>query len=268
MEARTSLPSPFRSCSAKADLPSASRCQQVCYLCRKRVGACIQCANRNCFTAFHVTCARDHGLELKMKQGNSNGELKAYCEKHSEVGCFPFAYTHPGGVRRAGDDEDWRADRCCPRSQDTAAVEARKAARQASGQTSLRVTLNGHGGILKSAKSSRAYKKSYSSGPPLIPSYVLDRVNQYTSKLKVVNKKDFMNLLCRYWSLKREARRGAPLLKRLHLEVSRSFSALTLSVELTLGFAPFTALDRLRHIPPPNRAREGQEARADAPRPQ
>lgn len=59
---------------------------QICYLCRKRVGACIQCANRNCFAAFHVTCARDFGLELKMKQGNERGELRAYCEKHGEVG--------------------------------------------------------------------------------------------------------------------------------------------------------------------------------------
>ena len=29
---------------------------------------------------------------------------------------------------------------------------------------------------------------------------------------------EFLYLICRYWSLKREARRGAPLLKRLHLE--------------------------------------------------
>lgn len=31
-------------------------------------------------------------------------------------------------------------------------------------------------------------------------------------------KADFVLMMCRYWSLKREARRGAPLLKRLHLE--------------------------------------------------
>ena len=49
------------------------------------MGACIQCANRNCFSAFHVTCARERGLELKMRQGVQGGELKAYCEKHSPV---------------------------------------------------------------------------------------------------------------------------------------------------------------------------------------
>lgn len=49
------------------------------------MGACIQCANRNCFVAFHVTCARERGLELRMKGAAVGGELKAYCDKHSAV---------------------------------------------------------------------------------------------------------------------------------------------------------------------------------------
>jgi len=83
-----------------------------------------------------------------------------------------------------------------------------------------------------SNKSARAYKKTYSSGPPLVPAYVFDRVMAYTSKVKMAKKPAFISMVCRYWSLKREARRGAPLLKRLHLEV-RSSRFPFLSVSLT-----------------------------------
>lgn len=72
----------------------------------------------------------------------------------------------------------------------------------------------------KSNKSARAYKKSYSSGPPLVPAFVYDRLLEYVSRIKLAKKPAFVSEVCRYWSLKREARRGAPLLKRLHLEVS------------------------------------------------
>ena len=41
---------------------------------------------------------------------------------------------------------------------------------------------------------------------------------KYIGKVMVRKKEPFVLMLCRYWSLKREARRGAPLLKRLHLE--------------------------------------------------
>lgn len=58
---------------------------QVCSLCKERAGACIQCENKNCFTAFHVTCARQMGLLMSMKLMGSDGQLKAYCEKHLPV---------------------------------------------------------------------------------------------------------------------------------------------------------------------------------------
>lgn len=68
------------------------------------------------------------------------------------------------------------------------------------------------------SKSARAYATTYTSGPPLVPALVVDSVMQYITKINVRKKLEFVLLVCKYWSLKREARRGAPLLKRLHLE--------------------------------------------------
>lgn len=68
------------------------------------------------------------------------------------------------------------------------------------------------------SKSARAYAKTYKPGPPLIPAIVLTRITTYTSRIKLMAKPEFLTFVARYWSLKREARRGAGLLKRLHLE--------------------------------------------------
>ncbi len=60
-------------------------CNQTCYICQQKMGACIQCANKNCYQAFHVTCARRGQLFLKMKNGNTaleQNQLKGYCHKH------------------------------------------------------------------------------------------------------------------------------------------------------------------------------------------
>jgi NuA3 HAT complex component NTO1 len=72
--------------------------------------------------------------------------------------------------------------------------------------------------INKLSKSARAYAKTYKPGPPLVPSLIVDRIMNYIGKVIIRKKYDFVLLMCKYWSLKREARRGAPLLKRLHLE--------------------------------------------------
>jgi hypothetical protein len=70
----------------------------------------------------------------------------------------------------------------------------------------------------KLSKSARAYAKTYKTGPPLVPQIIVERILNYITKVNVRKKHEFVYMVCKYWSLKREARRGAPLLKRLHLE--------------------------------------------------
>jgi len=66
-----------------------TRWKLTCYLCNQRMGACIQCGNKACYQAFHVTCARRARLFLKMKNGHGTlavldgtTTLKAFCDKH------------------------------------------------------------------------------------------------------------------------------------------------------------------------------------------
>jgi len=89
------------------------------------------------------------------------------------------------------------------------AREAALAAEESEDDNELNATSN---------KSARAYAKMYRTGPPLVPALIVNRIISYISKVTLRKKLEFVHTLCRYWSLKREARRGAPLLKRLHLE--------------------------------------------------
>jgi hypothetical protein len=81
MEAGELRPRSVRQSSARQSVLMS----QICSICRERMGACIQCTNRNCFTAFHVTCARQMGLLMSMKSLGTEGQLIAYCEKHLPV---------------------------------------------------------------------------------------------------------------------------------------------------------------------------------------
>ncbi|XP_010348460.2 protein Jade-3 isoform X3 [Saimiri boliviensis] len=62
-----------------------SRWALVCNLCKLKTGACIQCSVKSCITAFHVTCAFEHGLEMKtiLDEGDEV-KFKSYCLKHSQ----------------------------------------------------------------------------------------------------------------------------------------------------------------------------------------
>ncbi|KAJ7089735.1 PHD-zinc-finger like domain-containing protein [Mycena belliarum] len=160
---------------------SKQRWKLKCAICEMREGACIQCAKHSCFVAFHVTCARKDKLLLPMKsaQGSEPGALTCFCERH-----LP---KEQADIREAALAKEEEEDE------------------EQYNSTKL-------------SKSARAYAKTYKPGPPLVPIIIIDRILQYISRTNIRKKPDFVALMCRYWSLKREARRGAPLLKRLHLE--------------------------------------------------
>lgn len=62
----------------------AARWKLTCYICRRRAGACIQCAKANCYVAFHVTCCQQAGMHMKIEVAKG-GEVRkiAYCEAHT-----------------------------------------------------------------------------------------------------------------------------------------------------------------------------------------
>lgn len=212
-----------------------SRWKLTCYICRRRQGACIQCDNKNCFVAFHVTCARWARLCMRMKSHSSHYDgvvFKAYCDRHT-----PRDYREQIDVEanvRAAQAffESSRRDKSgghrVPRqryvdtelAQERLVVEDSKKSNKKKSRSNLKA--NAVAQLLPSSKAARAHQHQYSAGAPIVPSYIISKIEELrcikqASQLR--QKKQVITSICRYWSLKRESRRGAPLLKRLHLEV-------------------------------------------------
>ncbi|KZP01472.1 hypothetical protein CALVIDRAFT_491979 [Calocera viscosa TUFC12733] len=157
---------------------SKPRWRLVCSICGIKKGACIQCQKASCATAFHVTCARQEGLL---------GSMKSFAEEEHSLRVFCEKHLPPDMLKNR------RIHTPPPASSSGAAT-------------------------LKSTKAALAHSSGYAPPAPVIPVYVYERVRAYISKIRLLKKREFLALVCKYWSLKREARRGAPLLKRLHLE--------------------------------------------------
>ncbi|WFD31598.1 hypothetical protein MSPP1_002637 [Malassezia sp. CBS 17886] len=191
------------------DIPRA-RWRLRCYLCHRRQGACIQCEHRSCFTAFHVTCARKAGLLRRAPRDREEGAagdagnadladaagaapMRTYCHRH-----LPRSERAALRARVCGEDAD--------ASDSDLSVSALMAPSGPSAYESI------------ASKSARAYNKLYSSGPLPVPNYIVDRVSAYTARLPLRRKAQTVAQIVRYWSLKRQQMRGAPLLKRLHIE--------------------------------------------------
>ena len=207
-----------------------------CYICHQKMGACIQCGNKNCYQAFHVTCARRARLYLKMKTPtgqlavlDGSMVLKAFCDKHC-----PPDYTMEHNVA----DATRAAKKFFKRNMkgriwaDNHAVASVLAAqhREAVNDNAIADNQSLDTSSAGDKKKGQQHKNVWRlpSGAPVIPQAVFDTVEASLQKFPFRKRKDYLSEACRYWTLKREARRGAALLKRLQLQMD-SFTSMELT---------------------------------------
>ena len=227
------------------------RWKLTCYICRQKMGACIQCGNKNCFVAFHVTCARKAKLFLQMKSTHGgpasfdSSHLKAYCDKHV-----------PNDWRKDNDVDAATADaidyyrytmrgRLWADSQQSAmnmaATQGQPPPEAIEEEPHLKINLIVGGNKRKRNQPQKTIWR-LPSGAPVIPAAVYDSVESSLQRFTVRKRRDYAADMCKYWTLKREARRGAALLKRLQLQME-TFS----SMEITRrNFAGMGAAGRVR----------------------
>ncbi|XP_074180112.1 protein Jade-3 isoform X7 [Rhinolophus sinicus] len=93
-----------------------SRWALVCNLCKLKTGACIQCSVKSCITAFHVTCAFEHSLEMKtiLDEGDEV-KFKSYCLKHSQNRQKPGEAEYP--LHRAAEQSQAKSEKISLRAQ-------------------------------------------------------------------------------------------------------------------------------------------------------
>ncbi|XP_053576948.1 peregrin isoform X2 [Bombina bombina] len=190
-----------------------ARWKLTCYICKQRgSGACIQCHKANCYTAFHVTCAQQAGLYMKMepvRETGANGtsfsvRKTAYCDIHTPPGsvCKLPALSHSEGEEE--DDEE---------EEDGKGLSSEKV-KKAKAKSRIK---------MKKARKILAEKRAAAPvvSVPCIPPH---RLSKITDCLTIQRKSQFMQRLHSYWTLKRQSRNGVPLLRRLqtHLQSQRN----------------------------------------------
>lgn len=206
-----------------------SRWRLTCFICLQKMGACIQCSHRNCYQAFHVTCARRAKMYLRMKSGQGvnslmdKSQLKALCDKHVSA---EWRLEHDSERATAEAKKFYlqtMKNRKWADSQASALAfgPAQPETTDDGASMTQRLVLN-HGANKRSKTQKPVWRLP--SGAPVIPDVICKSIEASLQRFNVRKKKDFVAEVCKYWTMKREARRGAPLLKRLQLQMD-SFSS-------------------------------------------
>ncbi|KAI9468386.1 hypothetical protein BX667DRAFT_503411 [Coemansia mojavensis] len=200
-----------------------SRWRLFCHLCHRKAGACIQCSHRQCFTAFHATCARRAHLAMTVKPDRRTGEtvFRVFCERHTPAShmqkidlAAPLKTAKTGDKRQGSKPGDllkmlangvsrWPPTAATMLAQQADARVLTEAAEQESEDASLQLTM-----------------RVFQPARPVLNEFVYERVAAQVPQQRLGQQQrvKLVASVARYWALKRSSRLGAPLLKRLHLE--------------------------------------------------
>ncbi|XP_037785005.1 bromodomain and PHD finger-containing protein 3-like isoform X5 [Penaeus monodon] len=192
------------------NIPPA-RWKLTCYICKQRgVGACIQCNKVNCYTAFHVTCAQQAGLHMKIdavRETSVNGtsvtvRKAAYCDMHTPADSDALDEIMDSAKKAAAK----AASRQKMKKARKILAEKRSAAPIVSVPTipADRPILPTYCGVVNSV--------------PILPS---ENIQKLASLVSMPKRSQFMHRLLAFWTLKRQSRNGVPLLRRLTTSHSR-----------------------------------------------
>ncbi|KAJ5581219.1 hypothetical protein N7450_007520 [Penicillium hetheringtonii] len=227
-----------------------SRWKLNCYICKQRMGASIQCSNKNCFVAFHVSCARRAQLYLKMKIGHGLMDshlLKAFCDKHVPD---DWRLEHGTDIATADAIDYYRTTMQGKRWGDSQAAALSLGSsfvpEESERANTPRITLT-LGGNKRKRPQRTIWKLP--SGAPVVPQVVLNSVVAALARFTVRGRKQYAEEACKYWTLKREARRGAALLKRLQLQLE-TFSSMEMTRRdyVAMGVTGYKRLTRRKEF--------------------
>ncbi|AAS51419.1 ACR193Cp [Eremothecium gossypii ATCC 10895] len=175
------------------DMVPRSRWKLNCYICKQKCGACIQCSNKNCFVAYHVTCAKRAGLfmtfggctvpEAASKNFRPGVKLESFCDKHSPSG---WGDCQVGILKTRRYFENIKE------------MVMRGNQRATSSEAQQPPTRN---------------RWKTNRGTPIAPQLFATILKQLLDKFGIAEAEQTAIDICKYWSMKRELKRGAPLVR-------------------------------------------------------
>lgn len=205
------------------DMVPKSRWKLNCYICKQKGGACIQCYNRNCFQAYHVTCGKRAQLCMKMTNGvqgavKNKTTLRSFCDRHT-----------PSDYILSQDDIIEGINKTRVYFRDLKLLNLQNDRLNRDKQLNNKLNMfkwktEANTPIAPQLFSNILYDKllllkvGEERGPGILKG--LGNIPRRTKQMYHEELESISNDICRYWCLKRESKNGAPLIRKTNRELT------------------------------------------------